>query len=133
MHAPIPLSTLPPLLSLYTALLIKLPSFGSKNLSYIIPSVDFPFNLTMKALDQRLLPKISLCNVFIHAKSSCERPSALLVPSQLVRRAVPATVSGNTWALLLTRRCTALLYIRGSAISGGTQHPTDICVQCWWQ
>lgn len=88
----------------------------------------------MKALDQRLFPKTSLCKVFIHAKNSCKRPTALLMPSQLVRRAVPATgntwaVSGNTWALLLT----FLLYIPDSSISGGTQHPTDICVQCWGQ
>lgn len=30
------------------------PSFQEQNLSFVIPSVDFPFNLTMKALDQRL-------------------------------------------------------------------------------
>lgn len=83
----------------------------------------------MKALDQRLFPKLSLCKVFIHAKNSCERPTALLVPSQLVRGTEPATVSGNTWALLLT----VLLSIHDRAIAGGTQHPTDICVQCWGQ
>lgn len=78
------------------------PSFWKKNLSYNIPSVAFPFNLTMKALDQMLFPKMSLCKVFMPGKNSSERPPALLVPSQLVRRTVLATASGNTWALPLT-------------------------------
>lgn len=49
-----------------------------------------------------LFPKMSLCKVFMPGKNSSERPPALLVPSQLVRRTVLATASGNTWALPLT-------------------------------
>lgn len=103
----------------------------AKGGSCIIPSVDFPLNLTMKALDQRLFPRMSLCKVFPHAKSSCERPTALLVPCQLVRSVVPATVFGNPFDLgspldsptVHPRQC----------LFWGTQLPTDICVQCWGQ
>lgn len=80
--------------------LIKLSSyqtpFWKQNLSYRAPPVAFLFNLTTKALDQRLF-LMALCKVSMPAKISSGRPPALLVPWRLVRRAVLAVTPGNTW------------------------------------
>lgn len=73
----------------------------------------------MKALDQRLFPKMFLCKTFMPAKNSSEKPSALLMASRLVRTAALATASGNTWALPLAVAL-ALASVCDCVVSGGT-------------